>query len=177
MKRIISMLVITAFMASCGSGDADANKTQEKSTDQTETKMEETTPVKTETMEAKEVSLEVKTTGELMTDMAFEPKRLEVPAGAKVKVTLMNTAKSEAMIHNFVLINAGTQEEVATQALEAGPDKDYIPENSNVLAATSMAKPGETVVVEFTAPTKAGTYQYICTYPGHTAMKGVFLVK
>ncbi len=164
-------------MASCGSGDADANKTQEKSTDQTETKMEETTPVKTETMEAKEVSLEVKTTGELMTDMAFEPKRLEVPAGAKVKVTLMNTAKSEAMIHNFVLINAGTQEEVATQALEAGPDKDYIPENSNVLAATSMAKPGETVVVEFTAPTKAGTYQYICTYPGHTAMKGVFLVK
>lgn len=171
------MLVITAFMASCGGGEADSNKTTEKSSEEKEMKMEETAPVETETMEVEEVSLEVKTTGELMTDMAFEPKRLEVPAGAQVKVTLVNTATSEAMIHNFVLINAGTQEEVATQALEAGPDADYIPENSNILAATSMANPGETVVVEFTAPTKAGTYQYICTYPGHTAMKGVFLVK
>lgn len=172
------MLVITAFMASCGGGEGDANKTMEKSGEEKEMNMDEkTTPTETGDVAAKEVSLEVKTTGEMMTDMAFEPKRLEVPAGAKVKLTLINTATSAAMIHNFVLVNAGTQEEVSTQALEAGPDKEYIPENANVLAATGMANPGETVEVEFTAPTKPGTYQYICTYPGHTAMKGVFLVK
>lgn len=173
------MLAITVFMASCGGGEADANKATEKSAEEKEMNMDEKAPADSENveMEVKEISLEVKTTGELMTDMAFEPKRLEVPAGASVTLKLVNTAKSEAMIHNFVLINAGTQEEVATQGLAAGPDKSYIPENANVLAATSMAKPGETVEVVFTAPSKPGTYQYICTYPGHTAMKGIFLVK
>lgn len=172
------MLAITAFMASCGGGESDANKTMEKSSDEKEMKMEENqAPAKTETMEAKEVSIEVHAVGELMTDMAFEPKRLEVPAGAKVTVTLINKATSEAMIHNFVVINAGTQEEVATQGLEAGPDKSYIPENDNVLAATSLAHPGESAAVTFTAPAEPGTYQFICTYPGHTAMKGILLVK
>ena len=151
------MFVITAFMASCGGGEADANKTMDKSSEEKEVIIEEEAPVEAVEVEVEEVSLEVTTVGEMMTDMAFEPKRMEVPAGAKVKITLINSATSEAMIHNFVLIKAGAQEEVSTQALEAGPDSEYVPENDNVIAASSMAKPGETVTLEFVAPETPGT--------------------
>lgn len=176
MKRIFSVLTIAAIMASCAGGNEEADHKNDESMPEKEV-ME--TPVQEDKMKAEpqELTIEVKAVGETMTTMAYEPKRLEVPAGAIVTVKLVNTAESEAMIHNFVVIKAGKQDEVTAAALEAGSDRAYIPENENIIAATSLAKPGETVEVEFTAPAKAGTYQFICTYPGHTAMKGVFLVK
>jgi plastocyanin len=40
-----------------------------------------------------------------------------------------------------------------------------------------MAEPGKTVTFEFTAP-EAGTYTYICTYPGHwMKMQGTLIVE
>ena len=35
-----------------------------------------------------------------------------------------------------------------------------------VFAATKLLKPGESDTITFTAP-PAGTYPFICTYPGH----------
>ena len=48
-----------------------------------------------------------------------------------------------------------------------------------VLAATTMAGPGETVEVTFKVPTAPGTYHYMCTFPGHFAagMRGTIVVK
>lgn len=177
MKRIFLMMSALFLVASCGNGTEtpvdDASTTSESE----EINLEEEVVAEADTSEPIEVEMLVFTKGETMTEMAYEPARLEVPAGSLVTITLENKATSEAMIHNIVFIKRGKQEEVCTAGLEAGPEKEYIPENENIIAATSLAGPGETVEVEFTAPKEKGTYQYVCTYPGHTAMKGILLVK
>ncbi len=126
---------------------------------------------------AKEVKITVKTPGESMQEMRYEPKQLEVAAGAKVTLTLENVADSEGMIHNWVLIKLGNQDKVLKMALKVTPDENYLPETPLILAATGLAQPGETQTVTFTAPEKPGSYQFICTYPGHKDMKGLMIVK
>ena len=48
-----------------------------------------------------------------------------------------------------------------------------------VLAATALAGPGETVDVTFKVPATAGSYPFLCTFPGHFAagMRGNIVVK
>ena len=63
------------------------------------------------------------------------------------------------------------------QAIEAGSDMKYVPNNDNVIASSDLAMPGETVMLEFKAPSK-GNYEFLCTYPGHSEMmRGYFFVK
>ncbi len=186
MRRIFSMLTVVALMVACGPAETEA--TQDEGTmENTEMGTDEGTSddmgneASTETTDnltqGQEVTINLKAIGETMNEMAYEPAKLEVAAGSVVTLVLENTAKSEAMIHNVVIIKPGKQTEIAEAAMEVGAAADFVPENDNIIAATAMAKPGETVEVKFNAPAKAGTYQFICTYPGHTAMKGVFLVK
>lgn len=189
MRRIFSMLTIVGMLAACGpSGEENQTEDQtmenQEMTDETPAATEgndmgnEATTETTDNMsQGQEVEVSVDAIGETMTTMAYSPERIEVPAGSVVNLTLNNTAESAAMIHNLVVIKAGKQTEVSEAALAAGSSADYIPENENIIAATPLAQPGETVTVTFNAPDKPGTYQFICTYPGHTAMKGVFLVK
>jgi azurin len=62
--------------------------------------------------------------------------------------------------------------------MSAGEGKNFINmSNKNIIAFTSLAKPGKTVKVTFDAP-KKGTYDFVCTSPGHNMMmKGTFTVK
>jgi azurin len=113
-----------------------------------------------------EAKLTIKVIGNSMADMGYEPTSSTVKAGDKVTLTLINTNTMEGMLHNWVLVKLGSGQEVATAAVAAGMDKNYIPENPNVIAASPLAKPNETVSFEFTAPA-AGQYNYICTFPGH----------
>jgi azurin len=57
----------------------------------------------------------------------------------------------------------------------------YIPaaRASDVLASTALAGGGETVEVTFKAPAAAGTYTFLCSFPGHFAvgMRGTLVVK
>jgi len=50
---------------------------------------------------------------------------------------------------------------------------------AQVLASTKLAGPGETVETTVKVPAKAGSYPYMCTFPGHFAagMKGTLVVK
>ena len=65
----------------------------------------------------------------------------------------------------------------AAKAVQAGGDKNYVPEDPNLIAASDMAQPGETVVLEFDAP-KKGNYEFFCSYPGHSQMmRGYLFVK
>ena len=60
-------------------------------------------------------------------------------------------------------------------------DTEFVPADlkAQVLAATKIAGPGETVEVTFKVPAKAGSYPFMCTFPGHYAagMKGMLVVK
>lgn len=111
--------------------------------------------------------------------MAFEQTSFTVTAGKTVTLTFDNTATSPAMAHNVVLLanNAETTITRVGQAAIAASDQAYVPEDDAILAATDLAKPGETVTLSFTAPSEPGEYAYICTFPGHYAMmQGVMRV-
>lgn len=110
--------------------------------------------------------------------MKFDKTEIRVKAGEKIKLTLNHTGKlaKNVMGHNFVLLEKGT--DVPKFATAAMKDKatEYIPANG-VLAHTKLIGGGESTTVEFTVPAK-GTYDFICSFPGHYAiMKGKFIVE
>ncbi|ETN94552.1 azurin [Zhouia amylolytica] len=122
---------------------------------------------------------EVVITGDDM--MKFNLKEIKVKAGDKVKLTLKHIGKLDknVMGHNFVLLAQGVDlVDFATKAATA-KDTEYIPEGSenDVLAHTKILGGGETDIIEFEAPEK-GTYQFLCSFPGHYAMmQGKFIVE
>jgi azurin len=110
--------------------------------------------------------------------LAFEPTTLTASAGQEVTISFANG--SAVQQHNFVLVNGGeaVAAPIAADGITAGPDADYLPaDRTNIIAATDLADPGQTVTVTFTAPA-AGTYLYICTVPGHyPLMQGTLTVQ
>lgn len=109
--------------------------------------------------------------------MKFDLSEIKVKAGEKIKLTLNHTGKlpKNAMGHNFVLLTKGTDVTTFSQAAMNAKDTEYIPAKG-VLAHTNLIGGGESTTVEFTAPAK-GTYDFICSFPGHYAMmKGKFIV-
>jgi azurin len=116
-------------------------------------------------------------------DMKFNVTSIQAKPGERLHVVLKSTgtAPKIAMAHNFVLLKPGTTGlEFANAAMNAR-DTDFIPPamKDKIIALTGLAGPGETVEVTFTAPTKPGTYEYLCSFPGHyqVGMKGELIVK
>lgn len=114
--------------------------------------------------------------------MKYNLTEVAVPAGAEVTVTLVHVGKMPltAMGHNVVFLKKGADvQKFAMAALaEDGKANDYIPPamTDQVIANTKMIGGGETTTVTFTAPA-AGTYEFICTFPGHFAlMRGRLIV-
>jgi azurin len=111
--------------------------------------------------------------------MRFDVTQLVVEAGKPFEIILENV---DIMPHNLVVVTPGAREEVglAAMAMPATPDKLgrlYVPENKKVLAATKMLEPGEKERLRVTAPKQPGTYEYVCTFPGHwTVMWGKLIV-
>jgi azurin len=112
--------------------------------------------------------------------MQFDKKEIRVKAGQRVKLTFTHSGQmaKNVMGHNFVLLTQGTNINEFGQAAVKFPDNDYIPEDTqNVIAHTEMLGGGETTTIEFEAPA-AGTYDFICSFPGHYAiMQGKFIVE
>lgn len=113
--------------------------------------------------------------------MKYDTDRLEVYAGQTVKLTLTHVGQlaKESMGHNWVLLADGVNlEEFALSALDH-KDNDYIPTDAGakVLTHTEMIGGGASTTIEFEAPA-AGTYDFLCTFPGHYGfMKGKLVVK
>jgi azurin len=107
--------------------------------------------------------------------MQYDKLEITAKAGQKVKLTLKHggTLAKNVMGHNFVLLKAGTDLAKFTAAAATSAATDYIPaDKSAIIAHTGLVGGGESTTIEFTAP-EAGTYDYICSYPGHYAvMKG-----
>jgi azurin len=115
--------------------------------------------------------------------MQYNLKTFEVTAGDKVTLTLKHIGQlpKVAMGHNVVVLKTGTA--VPDFAMKATPakDHDYIPQDAEskdkIIAHTKMIGGGESDTITFTAPA-AGTYPFLCTFPGHFAMmQGTMTVK
>ena len=119
-------------------------------------------------------ALEVASVGN---ELKFDKERLVVRAGSAATLSLVNNATSEAFQHNVVIMRRGTEDAVAAAGLGAGAGSDWIPKSDpNVIAFVPLVDGGATGAASFTAP-EAGTYAFLCTFPGHSAtMRGVFEV-
>ena len=106
--------------------------------------------------------------------LKFDQASLEAKAGSTVTVVFQNASTINQ--HNWVLVQSGTKDEVAAAGTEAGAEADWIPSGDDrVLAKSGLLEPGGTQEVRFTVPA-AGTYQFVCTFPGHNfTMFGDFI--
>ena len=105
-----------------------------------------------------------------------------VKSGDQVKINFKNTSTQVPQPHNLIICKPGKKGtvEAGAMALMTDPNamaKGYIPESEDIFAHSKLIQPGQEEVVEFTAP-EAGTYDYLCTFPGHwILMKGVMTVE
>jgi azurin len=111
-------------------------------------------------------------------DMKYNLTKIPAKRGETLHIVLksVGTIPKIAMAHNVVVLKPGTDQNEFSKAGAMARATDFIPAEmkSQVLAATKLAGPGETVDVTFTVPAKAGAYPFMCTFPGHFAagMKG-----
>lgn len=173
-----AILALALIMMSCG---GDSKKEEKKET------MTIGTSQKTEKVEKKQKGVVFSEDGKSVTvdiegddAMKFNLKEIKVKEGQEVTLTLHHVGKMgvQVMGHNWVLLKPGV-DMMSFGAEAATADKNgYIPEGStDYIVHTDMIGGGETTTITFTAPEK-GTYDFICSFPGHVAlMKGKFIVE
>lgn len=109
--------------------------------------------------------------------LTFDKTSFQVPAGAKVKLVFNN---DDDMLHNLVITLPGQLQAVAEAAMDlglSGQEENYVPASNDVLFYTEILQPETSQTVYFTAPEKAGDYDYVCTFPGHwQSMQGTMKV-
>jgi azurin len=52
----------------------------------------------------------------------------------------------------------------------AGKARHFVPDSAAVIAVMGLVDPGRSGRLFLAVPRKPGTYQYVCTYPGHWRM-------
>ena len=116
-------------------------------------------------------------------DMKFNLATIQAKPGETIRVVLTSkgTLPKIAMGHNFVVVKLGTDVAAFNKAAMMASATEYVPQDqkAQIVAATKLVGPGETTEVTFKVPEKAGSYPYMCTFPGHYAagMKGELVVK
>ncbi len=166
---LIVASVALVFMASCG-GSSETS---------TETSTAVETPSTPEANTSEEGISEL--TIESNDEMKYNLKTLEVKAGDKVVLTLINKGSmpKEAMGHNITILKQGVDLEEYALAAAKAKDNDYQVKGreGDVIAHTKLLGPGESETITFDAP-EAGTYKFVCTFPAHYGlMQGDFIVK
>ncbi|MGI8671539.1 MAG: PVC-type heme-binding CxxCH protein, partial [Luteitalea sp.] len=100
--------------------------------------------------------------------LKFDKTEFTVAPGQLVQLVFTNP---DVMQHNFILGATGSLEQIGTaadQLLATGDAlaQQYVPQTPQVLYSTPLVDPGQTITVQFRAPTEAGAYPYVCTFPG-----------
>ncbi|NCX58897.1 MAG: hypothetical protein EBW90_10935, partial [Rhodobacteraceae bacterium] len=113
--------------------------------------------------------------------MLFDIEKISAKKNQPIKLQFSNP---DATPHNFVLVEPNSLEEIGLAANMMASDAkaskigEFIPKSNKVIVHTKMLKQDEKEVLRFKAPSKAGEYPYLCTFPGHwTIMKGILHVK
>jgi azurin len=116
-------------------------------------------------------------------DMKFNTTEIAAKKGEQLRIRL--TAKGVmpkiAMAHNVVVLKKTADPAAFATAAASARATDFIPaaNKADVIASTGLAGNGETVEVVFKVPAEAGSYPFLCTFPGHfvVGMKGNLVVK
>ena len=170
MNTIIKTFTCLSLLIMVGCG-------QEKKEEKKDGFQYEQAPEK-EAASAEKSQNEVLITGDDM--MKYSTKEIRVKAGEPVTLTLKHIGKLDIKVmgHNWVLLKEGVDLiQFATKA-SASIDNNYIPENTeDIIARTKMLGGGESDTITFDPPAP-GTYQFLCTFPGHFGqMQGTFIVE
>ena len=179
MKHIIIVAFGLLFFASCG-------KEKKVNTSQKEIKKTKVTVAKKEKTTKKESAVVLDSEGVANVTitsndgMRFDVRKIKVTSGQKVRLTLNHSGKLDKKImgHNVVILKSGVKASSFAVKAASSKSNDYIPDGTtDVIAHTKMIGCGESTMIEFIAPEK-GTYDYICSFPGHFAMmKGKLIVE
>ena len=116
-------------------------------------------------------------------DMKYNVTSISAKPGETLRIRLVSkgTLPKIAMAHNVVVLKAGAKQIDFVNAASQARATDFIPPDmkDQVLGATTLAGPGETVELVFKVPAAPGSYPYVCTFPGHFAagMRGTIVVK
>ncbi len=112
-----------------------------------------------------------------LANLLFDTDELTVAAGSRVALTFNN---NDDMLHNLVVTMPGRVDSVALKAMRlglSGHDMAYVPEGDAVLYHTGLLEPETTETIYFRAPSRAGDYPFVCTFPGHAqTMRGILHV-
>lgn len=117
--------------------------------------------------------VEIRSTG---IALSYDVTEIRAKPGERLAIRFVNASD---MAHNLIIVNDESDiNPVGIAAISAQAD-EFVPkkESHRILAASKLAYPGDTVLVEFTVPAP-GTYPYICTFSGHfTVMQGRLIVE
>lgn len=111
--------------------------------------------------------------------MRFDRKEFTVTAGKQIEIVLENP---DAMQHNLVIGKPKSMDIIGNAAdklitAKDGAEKNYVPSIPQIVAATALVNPDQTVRLKFTVPNTPGDYPFVCTFPGHwRLMNGVMRV-
>lgn len=169
MKKLV-LIFAAAVLISCG------NDKKEKSSDiQLGAPVEDATPADAADDAVANVTIDGND------QMKYNKSEIRVKAGQKVKLTLkhVGTMDIKVMGHNWVLLTKDADVAAVGQAAALTDDIQHIPADfmDQIIVHTKMLGGGESDTIEFDAP-PAGTYTFMCTFPGHYAlMQGKFIVE
>ncbi|HPF10504.1 MAG TPA: azurin [Flavobacteriaceae bacterium] len=171
MKKLLSLTVLASLSLFISCGGKEEKKDEKES-------------IKIGTQKVEEKKVDSNTAAVTISGndlMKFDKNEIRVKAGQEITLTMRHIGKldKKVMGHNFVILKQGVNiQEFSLKASDAGEPADWIPDGGNeVIVHTKMLGGGETDTITFMAP-EAGTYDFICSFPGHSAMmKGKFIVE
>jgi len=115
--------------------------------------------------------------------MKYDVTQIDAKPGEDLKVVLTNNGTQPVLVmgHNWVLLKAGTDVAAFDAAALSSKDTNYIPAalSDAIIAKIDLLGPRKSGEADFKAPTAAGDYPFLCTFPAHyqTGMKGTLTVK
>jgi azurin len=121
--------------------------------------------------------------GEAVGDSLLRLESITAQPGEEIHITLTTISQlpASAMAHNWLLLTMDADAEAFAMAAAQATENNYVPSDmqDQIVAQTGLAAGGETTEVTFTVPEEPGTYDYICTFPGHylAGMTGDFIVE
>ena len=164
--QISTLLLATAFLVGMSSCSNNPTKNETQLSDSTAVAVQE--KPNSLTLEANDA-------------MQFSKTELRATAGQEISLTLKNSGKMEKSVmgHDFVLLKPGVDIPAFGHEAMSAVTTDYIPESQrkSIIAYTKLLGPGESDTIQFTI-TEKGTYDYICSFPGHyMIMKGKLIIE